>query len=70
MSVLSDLQWFREVLALGTQARSCYHDMTVRESVASVSAELSFCELGGGGDCLLRCAGQLWSWPDYGGMEM
>lgn len=35
MSLLSDLQQFREVLAPGTQARSCYHYITGREPVES-----------------------------------
>lgn len=37
MSVLSDLQLFTEVLVPGTQARSCYHDVTGREPVDCVS---------------------------------
>lgn len=53
ISLLSDVQRFRTVLAPGTQSRSCYHYITGTEPVESVSAQLSLCGWGG---YLLWCA--------------
>lgn len=71
MSVLSDLQPCREVLAPGTQARSCYHDIT-RGRQWTVSAQLGAWGCGGGRGAYL---GVLWSsvnraTTDCGWMEM
>lgn len=56
MRVLSDLQWFGEVLAPGTQARSSYHDVSGREPVDCQLSCPSMSLLEGHGSC----CGQLW----------